>query len=137
MSEVSALLRSKIERLEGTMRRMDQVAIETKHHFAKGMYAREIFIPAGVLLTGKVHKTEHLNVCVGDITVWTEDGMKRLTGHNTIVSKPGAKRVGYAHGDTYWTTFHVTDETDIEKLEALLVEPLPQLEQTKQLESAT
>jgi hypothetical protein len=99
-----------------------QAETPTTHHFAPGLYARQMIIPAGTVLTGAVHKTEHLAIFVGDITVWTEGGMKRLTGHHTIVSKPGAKRVGYAHADTWCTGFFPTDETDISKLEAMLCE---------------
>jgi hypothetical protein len=101
---------------------MDQVELPIKHYFAPNLYAREMFIPKGTVLTGAVHKTEHLALFVGDITVWTDSGMKRLTGHNTFVSSAGAKRVGYAHEDTWCTGFFVTDKTDIKALENDLVE---------------
>lgn len=116
--------REQIERLEDEMRKAPQISFRTTHHFAQGLYAREIFIPAGCLLTGKVHRFEHLNiVSAGDITVWTEEGMKRLRAPFTLVSKPGCKRVGLAHSDTVWTTIHAATETNIELLEKLLVEP--------------
>lgn len=106
------------------MLRMEQLPIETHHHFAPGQYAREIVIPAGTLLTGKKHKTEHLNVVSkGEITVWTEDGMRRIKAPFTFVSKPGTKRVGLAHEETVWITIHATSETDLVKLEAELIEP--------------
>ena len=38
----------------------DTVELETKHHFSDGLYARELFIPAGVCLVGALHKTTHL-----------------------------------------------------------------------------
>lgn len=115
--------RSSIERLEASMRALPQLPIKVTHHFAGGIYAREIFIPAGCLLTGKIHKCEHLNiVSQGEITVWTEGGMKTVKAPFTMVSKPGTKRVGLAHTDTVWTTIHASLETDIEKLEAELIE---------------
>ena len=92
------------------------------HYFAKGLYAREIFIPKGTLLTGKIHRTEHLNIISkGDISVVTEEGTKRITAPFTMIAKPGTKRVGYAHEDTVWTTVHATDETDLEKIELELI----------------
>ena len=113
-----------IRRLKREMLRMEQLPIETHHHFAPGQYAREIVIPAGTLLTGKKHKTEHLNVVSkGEITVWTEDGMRRIKAPFTFVSKPGTKRVGLAHEETVWITIHATSETDLVKLEAELIEP--------------
>lgn len=99
-----------------------QAETPTSHYFSPGIYAREMFIPAGTVLTGAVHKTEHLVQFVGDITVLTDGGMQRLTGRHTFVSKPGAKRVGYAHADTWCTGFFATNKTNIEELENDLVE---------------
>lgn len=100
------------------------VQLQTEHHFADGLVARTILIPAGTVLTGAAHKAEHLNIAHGDITVWTEAGMRRLTGYHVLPSMPGAKRVGYAHADTMWTTVHAnqTNERDIAVLEDMLVE---------------
>ncbi|HNB45147.1 MAG TPA: hypothetical protein PLL72_13180 [Burkholderiaceae bacterium] len=100
------------------------VELGTWHHFADGLVARTILIPAGTVLTGAAHKAEHLNIAVGDITVWTEAGMRRLTGHHVLPSQPGAKRVGYAHADTWWTTVHANpkNERDVSVLEDTLVE---------------
>jgi hypothetical protein len=127
MSELalpSVPTREQIVRLEGLLLQLPQETLETVHHFADGLVSRTIRIPAGTLLTGAPHKSEHLNVCHGDITVWTEDGMRRLTGYHVLPSKPGAKRVGQAHGETFWTTIHAnpTNCRDIEALEDMLVE---------------
>jgi hypothetical protein len=92
-------VREKILALEADMRNMDQVIIEPVHYFAKGLYAREISIPKGTLLTGKIHRSEHLNIISkGDISVVTESGTRRIKAPFTMVSQPGTKRVGYAHG---------------------------------------
>lgn len=98
--------------------------LETWHHFADGLVARTIRIEAGRYLTGAPHKAEHLNICAGDIEVWTEQGMRRLTGYHVIPSLPGAKRVGRTFETTYWTTVHLNpgNERDIEKLEDAMVE---------------
>lgn len=114
--------RVKILRLEDYMKTLPPVEIEPVHYHAKGLYAREIFIPKGTLLTGKIHRSEHLNIISkGDISVVTEFGTKRIVAPFTMVSQPGTKRVGYANEDTVWTTIHATDEVEIEKLEAELV----------------
>ena len=116
--------RAQIVKLEDALRELEPVHIEPVHHYANGLYAREITIPAGTVLTGKVHKTEHLNIIsAGRITVWTEQGMRTISAPFTMVSQPGTKRVGYAHEDTVWTTIHATTERDLEKLEAELIEP--------------
>lgn len=117
--------REQIEQLEAQMRMMEQLSIEPVHHFADGLYAREILIPAGTILTGKVHSTEHLNiVSKGRIAVWTEDGMKIAAAPCTLVSRPGTKRVGFALEDTVWTTIHANPQnlTDLAALELALID---------------
>lgn len=101
-----------------------QIELKTTHYFAQGMYAREIFIPKGTVLTGKIHKTEHISVVSqGEIMVWTDEGMKRVKAPYTVVAKPGMKRVGLALEDTVWITFHTNEnnETDLVKLEDKLI----------------
>lgn len=115
---------AKIMRLESEMAKLPQADFPTTHHFSDGIYAREIFIPKGSLLTGKMHATDHLNIISqGDISVLTENGIERIKAPATIMSKAGMKRVGYAHEDTVWTTIHGTRETDLYRLEAELIIP--------------
>lgn len=114
--------RGEIERLEREVARLPQVDLMTEHVLSGGVYARTIYIPAGTVLTGAVHKKDHVNVVIGDITAWTEEGMKRFTGHHVLKSRAGTKRAGYAHATTIWTTFSHTDQTDIEAIEQELVE---------------
>ena len=79
-----------------------------RHSFAPGIYAREMFIPDGTLLIGKIHKHRHHNFLMqGSIIVLTEEGgVKLLQAPLMIVSEPGTQRVGYAVTDTIWTTVH-------------------------------
>jgi RimJ/RimL family protein N-acetyltransferase len=116
---------AKILRLEAEMRKLPQMPVEPVHYFTHGIYAREITIPKGMLLTGKMHATAHMStISKGDISVLTEEGVKRIHAPATIVSKPGIKRVGYAHEETVWTTYHGTHETDLDKLERELIIPV-------------
>lgn len=122
--------RDQIERVHSELRALEQaghgVEVKTWHEFADGLVARTILIRAGTALIGAEHKSEHLNICCGDIEVLTNDGPRRLTGYHVLSSLPGTKRAGYAHVDTYWTTVHLNpgNERDIAKLEdALIVDP--------------
>jgi len=116
--------RAQIVRLEDAMRQLPQMDLPPEHFFAEGLYARVLNIPAGTLLTGKVHRREHVNIlAAGEITVWTEDGMRRIAAPHIMVSRPGTKRVGYAHTDTTWITVHATKCTDPQAAEDELVEP--------------
>lgn len=100
------------------MKAMPQLDLPVKHHFSKGIYARELFIPKGCALTGKIHKYAQLNVlCSGDLSVLTENGIKRVTPPFIVVSPAGTKRIAYAHEDSVWLTIHGTDETDLGVIE--------------------
>ncbi len=112
------------------------IELETIHHFAPGIYARELRIPAGVLLTGKIHKTEHLNMLVkGRIEISNAEGSKEMIAPQIFVSPPGTKRAGYAHEDSVWVTIHATTETDLEQLERdIVVDSFNELEFTEKIE---
>jgi len=115
-------MRSKVNALEEYMKvglAGELLELPVCHHFAEGTYGRELFIPKGTLLTGKIHKYSQLNVLLcGDLSVLTEDGIKRVQPPFVIVSPPGTKRIAYAHEDTRWLTVHGTVERDLEKIEA-------------------
>lgn len=99
-----------------------QIEIKEKHHFSKGVYAREIFIPAGVTLVGEIHKFENLNILSeGEISVLTEEGIKRVKAPFTVVSPPGTKRIAYAHTNCVWTTIHGTDLKDINEIRQVFI----------------
>jgi hypothetical protein len=107
-----------------------------KHYFAPGMYAREMFIPKGAMIVGKVHKHSHLNtIAYGDISVATFEGVERHIGHKTLTSPAGVQRAVYANEDTLWTTYHLTNETDLQKIEEEIIMPFP--EYTEFLSSLT
>jgi len=124
--------------LEKTMLSMEQLQLDVNHHFSKGVYAREMLIPKGTILTGKKHKHNHLNVVLyGDIEVATADGSKRITGSCIFESIAGTKRAGFAHEDTLWITIHPTEETDLEKVEDEVIadDPIKYLEELRGIKS--
>lgn len=91
-----------------------------KHYFTDGVYARELTIPAGQVVVGKIHKHEHLNfISKGRVTVLTEDGgREEFTAPVTLISPIGVKRLLYTHEETVWTVIHATSETSLDKVEA-------------------
>lgn len=103
------------------------VEIPVREYFANkgkkhGVYAREITIPAGSIVTGKIHKTEQINFLLkGEISVLTERGMERFKAPATIVSPAGTKRIAHAHTKVVWTTIHATEETETDKIEAQFI----------------
>jgi hypothetical protein len=89
-----------------------------RHFFAPNTYAREMTLPAGNWIIGKIHKHAHLNIITkGRVAVITEDGVMHVSGHHTFVSLPGTKRLVMILEETVWTTVHVTDKTDLAEIE--------------------
>lgn len=116
--------REQVERLQAEMVKMPQAELTTEHHFSPGMYMRKVFRPAGTLIVGKVHKEPHFFLCAkGEIIAWTENGMKRLQAGDVVESKPGTKRVTLAVTDAIGVTIHRTEKTDLDEIEAELIEP--------------
>jgi len=128
--------REQVLMLEGMMREMqakgDLDSIEDDctltHHFTPinekygcANYAREIFLPKGSVVIGKIHKHEHLNfIMKGKVSVATEFGRKYFTAPCIFVSELGLKRAVYAEEDTIWVTVHMTaynNEADLDKIE--------------------
>jgi hypothetical protein len=121
--------RKKIFCLEETMAKIpgatfgDSPEMPLKHSFAEGVYVREIFIPKGHILTGKIHKHSHPNFLMsGEVIVVTEErGREHLKAPLSMISSPGTKRAIIALEDTVWITVHVTNETDLEKIEDYVI----------------
>lgn len=96
-----------------------KVHLEPTHHFAPGIYLRELSIPAGVTLTGAIHKTEHFCILTkGKVSVGGMEQISVLEAPAIVRSLPGVKRAIYAHQDSIWVNVHhnPTNETDLEKI---------------------
>ena len=119
-------MRARVEALQAELAKLPQFEPETRHYFHAGMYCREVFRPAGVLVVGKVHKQEHFYVVAsGTVAVTTDDGMQEITGPSVLLSRPGTKRAVLALTDATCLTFHVTQAKTPEAAEHELVEPEP------------
>lgn len=111
-------LRDDILKLQDLMLDQEQVELHVEHHFADGCYARELHIPAGVVLVGAIHKTNHHWILSkGRVVVSGGEGEQEYAAPYHGQTYPGEKRAIYAIEDTVWTTFHVTDKTDINDIE--------------------
>jgi hypothetical protein len=123
------------ERIEDLQRALAQVPqdtgngesnMETQHAFAGGMYCRRFFIPAGMLIVSKVHKTEHLFIgCSGRLVVVGQGERFVLTSGGVVPSPVGTKRVVFSETDCVVMTVHKTDVTNVADLEAEIMEPDP------------
>lgn len=103
------------------------VEIEEKalfHYYTDTEYIRELFIPKGMLIIGKKHKTRHSNIIAeGKIIVKTENFQYTYEAPSVFISDAGERKVVYALEDTTFITVHnkVRNET-LKSLEKRLVE---------------
>jgi cytoskeletal protein CcmA (bactofilin family) len=115
-------IRVMISNVQKAVENEDQLEVPIKHYFSKDVYAREMTLPEGALIVGKIHKFENLNILSkGEVSVLSIDGVVKLKAPATFVGSVGAKRVILAHSDVVWTTIHGTSETDVAKIEDIFI----------------
>lgn len=118
--------RERIHTLRDAIGEMPQVDCPIRHFFAGGLYAREMFIPAGVCAVGKLHRFDQITMVLGDITMVTPgEEPVRINTCEPFVSPAGIERAAYAHVDSFITTFHHNpdDLRDPDELVAKLTAP--------------
>lgn len=114
--------REKIIRLQREIDLMPPYDPVVTHEFEPHVYRRKIFLDKDSLVVGKIHRHAHWNmISSGHVTVYTEFGETEMRGPFGFESKPGTKRVVLAHEDTIWTTYHVTNETDLARIEEYVI----------------
>jgi len=110
-------------------------------NYGCGTYARQMFIPKGTLIVGKIHRHQHLNfIMQGKVSVSTEFGPKYFEAPCIFVSEVGLKRAVIAEEDTLWVTVHLTKhlgEENLNKMEEEVIAPsykeLGLIDSTKEL----
>jgi len=114
-----------IDDLELAMAKLPLLDLEVVNRFTDGMYIRELHIPAGTMVTTMTHKTQHpFVVSKGKILVTSDtEGSVTIEAPHTGITEPNTRRAAHALTDTIWTTFHVTNETDIDKIAEEILEP--------------
>jgi hypothetical protein len=122
MMDLAISNRQKVQALELLLKEQPQVKLEVYHHFSKGVYARELHIPAGVILTGEIHKFTNLNILSkGKIQVLIGDIIQEIEAPFTVVSPAGTKRIARTLTDCIWTTIHGTDEVNLNIIEQTFI----------------
>lgn len=118
--------RQKMDQLEKAIIATGQaIDLEVKHYFAEGTYTRELFIPKGTVLTGKIHRQSTINIIAkGKIRAISDQGTHDIEAPHIFVTGPGVKKAGYALEDTVWINVLPWDgEEDIELIENTFTAP--------------
>lgn len=103
---------------------LPQVECPLVHHFGPGIYLREVTIPEGTLVVGHSHRFSHLCILMsGTLRVLTGDGeVKEWVAPAIFTSPTGRKVLLAVKGPAVFQNLFATEETDVERLEEMLVE---------------
>ena len=72
---------------------MELIDLPLREFYADGCYVREVFMPAGSFVTGRIHKHRHVSICsMGRMQVFDETGLKEVKAGDIFISEPGIKR---------------------------------------------
>ena len=94
-----------------------------KHHFAGGVYAKEIRIPAGYRLKSHKHRYDHLSVLSsGEALISYGEEPFRVTGPAVVTILAGLEHSLEAITDLVWLCIHATDAADPATADELLIE---------------
>ena len=111
-----------ILRIEQELLQMPQVSCPVEHYQVDGVYVRSMFIPAGTILTGKIHNFENIAILAkGRIRITNGTDSYIISEDHIMVDQPGVKRLGYAETDVTFITVHKTANTEIDDIEKELV----------------
>lgn len=120
--------------LERHMLTLPQVECPVQHIFGPGIYIRQVEMKAGLVVKGHHHKNKSLNVVLSGTLALLEDGVVREVSAPYIFTGEIGAKLAYVVEDCVFQNIFATEETDIEKLEAMLVEPSEAYKEHKQME---
>jgi len=124
----SGLATDKIDVLLREISSRPQVDCPVQHFFGPSIYIREVVMPAGTVVVGKYHKHDHLcNMVEGRMIVVGEDGEQREVAAPAVFMAKKGRKTAYILETVRFQNIYSTDETDVEKLEHMLVEDSPTL----------
>ena len=120
---VQADIKHSLDKLAVAVKQAPQVECPEKHHFGPNIYIKEVTLPAGSVIVGKYHRHEHLcNMVSGRMIVVDSEGNRtELVAPMTFMAKSGRK-IAYIIETVVFQNIYSTSETDIQKLEDMIVD---------------
>ena len=114
-----------IDQFEAALMEYPAVDCPVTHQFTPGLYIRQTTVPAGTLFTSAEHKTEHPFVLTeGELEIISEnEGSVFYKAPLHGITKAVTRRMIRAITDVVWTTFHVTNKTDLDEIAEELLAP--------------
>ena len=96
---------------------------EPTHYHTAELYGRRLVVPTGTVFTTKVHKSDHIAVCLrGHIVIFKEDGQRfEVKAPDVFITPKGTQRFIYVVDEVEWLTVHHCEEQDMARVEKALV----------------
>ncbi len=108
------------------LQKLPQVEMPVTHRFQPGVYLREIFMPAGTLVLGHVHKHRHFNIVVSGRAEVSMNGAEPqlIQAGDVFESGAGVQKWLNIMEDMRWITVHANpdDCRDVPTLEERIVD---------------
>lgn len=128
MTEVQPASESFAERVAREVLELPQAECPVTH-----CYARQLEIPAGVLIVGKKHKQACVNIMLsGKMRLLREDGSVSDVEAPAVFETPaGSQKIAFVFEPVRFLTIHpdAFEPADIDKVESLLFEESPALQE--------
>ena len=92
------------------------------HNFSDNLYAKQMSIPKGSSIGKHIHDYNHLSILAkGVVLLRTDEGEQMFEAPACIEIKKNIEHSLIALEDTVWFCIHATDETDIDKIDEVLI----------------
>ena len=96
-----------------------------KHYFSDSLYAKEIHVPANMMIVQHKHNYDHLGVLAkGKVRVTYKNEVLEIEGPYCFNIEKNKHHGILALTDCVWYCIHATDETDINKVDKVLIKEL-------------
>lgn len=93
------------------------------HNFSDGLYAKQMTIPKGFVAGQHAHTFSHLSVLAkGKVLVKTDTDERVYEAPACIEIKKQTNHMITALEDAVWFCIHATDETDVDRIDEVLIQ---------------
>ena len=92
------------------------------HNFSDGLYAKQMHVPKGYIVGTHEHKYSHLSILAkGKVIVRTDNTEQVYVAPSCLEIEKEKLHSIEALEDTVWFCIHATSETDVDKVDQVLI----------------
>ena len=99
-----------------------EINLDISHYFSDGVYARKMLLLAGHYAVTHAHEYDHLSIlAAGRVTLEVDGDNRELIAPTCVTILANKHHQIVALEDAVWFCIHATDETDVDKLDEVLI----------------